>query len=276
MTDNGKPHANITITTVRPGDRQEKDDIVAVEEPLEIRLGYRDALKGRMHKSISITMRTPGDDLNLACGFLYSESIIRDINDIESIDDSADNVIRLELHNEAVFDIARLDRHFYTSSSCGVCGKASLEALSTSGYDALLDNEFTMSRKLLYNLGARLREKQSLFHQTGGCHATATFNDHGEILNVTEDVGRHNAMDKLIGGLLRARLLPLREMGIIVSGRASFELMQKALVAGCPMLVAVGAPSSLAVELAQEFNVTLVGFLGTSSFNIYHNPGAID
>ncbi len=275
MTEDGKPNATITITSVRASERREKDDIVAVEEPLEIRLGYRDALRGRLHKSISITMRTPGDDFNLACGFLFSESIIRDINDIESIDDSADNVIRLELLNETVFDIARLDRHFYTSSSCGVCGKASLEALSTSGCDALLDNDFTLPRKLLFKLGERLREKQSLFHQTGGCHATATFNAHGEILNITEDVGRHNAMDKLVGGLLRARLLPLREMGIIVSGRASFELMQKALVAGCPMLVAVGAPSSLAVELAQEFNVTLVGFLGGNSFNIYHNPSAI-
>lgn len=275
MTDTGKPSAHISVTTVRANDRRTGDDVVAVEEPLEIRLGYRDAQKGRMHKSISITMRTPGDDLNLACGFLYSESIISSIDDIESVDDSGENVIRLELKNEAVFDMARLDRHFYTSSSCGVCGKASLEALSTAGYDALLDNGFIMSRKLLCTLGTKLRETQSLFRETGGCHATATFNADGEILTVTEDVGRHNAMDKLVGGLLRARLLPLGDMGIIVSGRASFELMQKALVAGCPMLVAVGAPSSLAIELAQEFNVTLVGFLSSTGFNIYHNADSI-
>jgi FdhD protein len=220
-------------------------------------------------------MRTPGDDISLACGFLFSESIIRDINEIESIDDSTDNVIRIELKNECVFDMARLERHFYTSSSCGVCGKASLEALSTTGYNAILDNTFTMSRKVLCTLGTKLREQQSLFRDTGGCHATATFNAAGEIVALTEDVGRHNAMDKLVGGLLRARLLPVEDMGIIVSGRASFELMQKALVAGCPMLVAVGAPSSLAIELAQEFNVTLVGFLSSTGFNIYHNPAAI-
>jgi len=275
MPEPGKPFANISITTVRANERKSCDDIVAVEEPLEIRLGYTDARKGRVHKSISITMRTPGNDINLACGFLFSESIISSATQIESIDDSHDNVIRLELVKDAVFDMARLDRHFYTSSSCGVCGKASLEALSTSGYDAILDNTFTMERKMLCNLGTRLREKQSLFRQTGGCHATGIFNHDGDIELVTEDVGRHNAMDKLVGTLLRDGQLPLQDRGIIVSGRASFELMQKALVAGCPMLVAVGAPSSLAVELAQEFNVTLVGFLGDMSMNIYHNADAI-
>lgn len=276
MPETGKPSADIHITSVRANDRKDVSDVVAVEEPLEIRLGYRDTRRGRVHKSISITMRTPGDDLNLACGFLYGESIIRDAGEIESIDDSVDNVIRIELTNDTTFDLTRLDRHFYTSSSCGVCGKASLEALSTSGYNAIRDNTFTLSRQALCTLGAKLREKQTLFRATGGCHATATFNAAGEIVAVTEDVGRHNAMDKLVGGLLRARLLPVRDMGIIVSGRASFELMQKALVAGCPMLVAVGAPSSLAIELAQEFNVTLAGFLSTTGFNIYHNPAAIE
>jgi FdhD protein len=272
MPESGKSLAHINITSVSANARQENEDVVAVEEPLEIRLGYTDARKGRVHKSISITMRTPGDDINLACGFLYSESIISDLNAIDAIDDKTDNVIRIELKNDIVFDIARIERHFYTTSSCGVCGKASLEALSTSGYDAILDNSFTLSRKLLCNLGVKLREQQTLFRQTGGCHATATFNQAGDIVAVTEDVGRHNAMDKLIGSLLRARQLPVSDMGIIVSGRASFELMQKALVAGCPMLVAVGAPSSLAIELAQEFNITLVGFLRSTGFNIYHNP----
>jgi len=259
-----------TVERVRDGHSTFIDDPVAMEEPLEIRLGYTDSHRGRLHKSISITMRTPGDDLNLACGFLYSESIIRDTAQIASIDDSSDNVIRIELKEDLRFDLSRLDRHFYTTSSCGVCGKASLEALSTSGYDAILDNSFRIPRENLLKLGSKLRESQELFAKTGGCHATATFNDHGDILKVTEDVGRHNAMDKLIGSMLRAKLLPGAGMGIIVSGRASFELMQKALAAGCPMLVAVGAPSSLAVELAQEFNITLIGFLKETGFNLYH------
>jgi len=259
-----------TVERVRDGHSTFIDDPVAMEEPLEIRLGYTDSHRGRLHKSISITMRTPGDDLNLACGFLYSESIIRDTAQIASIDDSSDNVIRIELKEDLRFDLSRLDRHFYTTSSCGVCGKASLEALSTSGYDAILDNSFRIPRENLLKLASKLRESQELFAKTGGCHATATFNDHGDILKVTEDVGRHNAMDKLIGSMLRAKLLPGAGMGIIVSGRASFELMQKALAAGCPMLVAVGAPSSLAVELAQEFNITLIGFLKETGFNLYH------
>jgi len=259
-----------TVERVRDGHSTFIDDPVAMEEPLEIRLGYTDSHRGRLHKSISITMRTPGDDLNLACGFLYSESIIRDTAQIASIDDSSDNVIRIELKEDLRFDLSRLDRHFYTTSSCGICGKASLEALSTSGYDAILDNSFRIPRENLLKLGSKLRESQELFAKTGGCHATATFNDHGDILKVTEDVGRHNAMDKLIGSMLRAKLLPGAGMGIIVSGRASFELMQKALAAGCPMLVAVGAPSSLAVELAQEFNITLIGFLKETGFNLYH------
>jgi len=259
-----------TVERVRDGHSTFIDDPVAMEEPLEIRLGYTDSHRGRLHKSISITMRTPGDDLNLACGFLYSESIIRDTAQIASIDDSSDNVIRIELKEDLRFDLSRLDRHFYTTSSCGVCGKASLEALSTSGYDAILDNSFRIPRENLLKLGSKLRESQELFAKTGGCHATATFNDHGDILKVTEDVGRHNAMDKLIGSMLRAKLLPGAGMGIIVSGRASFELMQKALAAGCQMLVAVGAPSSLAVELAQEFNITLIGFLKETGFNLYH------
>ena len=276
MTELEKSNTTISITQVRETGRQGTRDIVAMEEPLEIRLGYTDPLKGRVHKSISITMRTPGDDINLACGFLYSESIISSIEEISTIDDRANNVIRIELEEDRVFDLSRIERHFYTTSSCGVCGKASLEALSTTGYDAILDNTFSISHKNLCSIGARLNEKQSLFRKTGGCHATATFDVHGNIIAITEDVGRHNAMDKLIGSMLRARLLPMQEMGIIVSGRASFELMQKALVAGCPMLVAVGAPSSLAIELAQEFNITLIGFLRSSGYNIYHNPTAID
>ena len=275
MTDKNNPEKTTTINRYGGKEINTVSDIVAVEEPLEIRLGYTDRHKGRLHKSLSITMRTPGDDINLACGFLYGESIIKKIEDVESIDSSTDNVIRIELHNGIDFDLSRLERHFYTTSSCGVCGKTSLESLSTSGYDALLDNNFSFNVKTLLTLGENLRKKQNLFHKTGGCHGTATFNSDGDIVEITEDVGRHNAMDKLIGGMLRAKLLPIQDMGILVSGRASFELMQKALVAGCPMLVAVGAPSSLAIELAEEFNITLIGFLSEQYFNIYQNPHLI-
>jgi len=275
MSEKDNPSSTININRFSGKEIQTVSDVVAVEEPLEIRLGYTDPHKGRLHKSLSITMRTPGDDINLACGFLYGESIIKTIEDIESIDSDTDNVIRIELRDAIKFDMSRLERHFYTTSSCGVCGKASLESLSTSGYDALRDNTFSISGKTLVTLGEKLREKQNLFQQTGGCHGTATFNDHGDIVEVTEDVGRHNAMDKLIGGMLRAKLIPMQNMGIIVSGRASFELMQKALVAGCPMLVAVGAPSSLAIELAEEFNITLIGFLSEQYFNIYQNSHSV-
>lgn len=276
MTETDKAFSTITLTRQGGNQPGEQSDAITVEEPLEIRLGYADTIKGKTHKSLSITMRTPGDDINLVCGFLYSESIIRHVEDIASIDDDTDNVIRVELKDDVSFDQQRLERHFYTTSSCGVCGKASLDALSTSGFDALLDNSFSIKRQKLYELSDRLREKQSLFELTGGCHGIATFNSNGDIVTVAEDVGRHNAMDKLVGSMLRARLLPMQDMGIIVSGRASFELMQKALAAGCPMLVAVGAPSSLAVELAEEFNISLVGFTSNKGCNIYNNPDNIN
>jgi FdhD protein len=169
----------------------------------------------------------------------------------------------------------RLRRNFYTTSSCGVCGKASLEALSMAGFDTLPSDDLKVAAAVLQGLPGKLREHQALFRQTGGNHAVALFNAAGVISDIAEDVGRHNAMDKLVGTLLQRDQLPLRDQGILLSGRASFELVQKALAAGCPLLVAVGAPSSLAVELAQEFNMTLAGFLGDSGFNIYHGASRI-
>lgn len=263
------------IVRLRDAAATSVDDQLAVEEPLEIRLGYNDPRKGRVHRSISITMRTPGDDEALALGFLFAESIISSVASISAIDASVANVLRIELHDDARFDPLRLERHFYTTSSCGVCGKASLEALSLAGFDALGADDFQVSASVLYQLGARLRSKQQLFQRTGGNHATALFTPEGEILQVTEDVGRHNAMDKLVGLQLQSGTLPLARHGIMLSGRASFELLQKALAAGCPLVVAVGAPSSLAVELAREYNITLVGFLGTAGCNIYHGAGRI-
>jgi FdhD protein len=273
------PDSAITTSPVirlRAGKVETIEDALVVEEPLEIRLGYNDPRKGRIHKSISITMRTPGNDVALALGFLYAESIISSLETVTAIDATTTNVIRIELSNTASFDSQRLERHFYTTSSCGVCGKASLESLSLAGFDAITHDAFIVKAEVLYHLADKLKTQQPLFRQTGGNHATALFDAAGNLSLLAEDVGRHNAMDKLLGTLLQQNSLPLSHHGILVSGRASFELLQKALSGQCSMLVAVGAPSSLAVELAQEFNITLVGFLGDTGFNIYHGGHRID
>lgn len=259
------------------GDRStRKADVVAVEEPLEVRLGFSTA-DGRASRSISITMRTPGNDEALAAGFLATESIIRDADDILSIDvcgppapDSGNhNVIRVELKADVEVDLGRLQRHFYTTSSCGVCGKTSLDALKAVGQKPMRTGKPVFSKGMLVALPERLRRAQRTFDETGGLHAAAVFDCDGHFVAIMEDVGRHNAVDKVVGQLLRDGHLPGSDFGIIVSGRASFELMQKSLVAGIPMLVAVSAPSSLAVRLAQDFNMTLVGFLRGDTFNIY-------
>ncbi len=252
------------------------EDRVAVEEPLEIRVGYSTP-QGRTASSISITMRTPGDDAELAIGFLYSESVIQSAGDILSVDHSgptapdtgSHNIIRIDLAAHVDIDLGRLQRNFYTASSCGVCGKSSLEALRIIGAEPLNNDKSEFAKDVLIAMPGALRDQQRAFEQTGGVHAAAAFNSQGEILVVHEDIGRHNAVDKVIGTLLTRDLLPASDLGLIVSGRASFELMQKTLIAGIPLLAAVSAPSSLAVQLANEFNVSLVGFLRDDTFNIY-------
>ena len=252
------------------------DDQVAVEEPLEIRLGYSTP-DGRTASSVSITMRTPGFDAELAVGFLYSESILRNASDIIKVehcgpvapDSGNHNIVRVDLASSVEVDLGRLQRHFYTTSSCGVCGKSSLDALRVTGAEPLDSNRGRFSRATLVSMPDALRARQQTFDQTGGLHAAAAFDSQGEILVVHEDVGRHNAVDKVVGTLLARDLLPASELGLMVSGRASFELLQKTLIAGIPLLAAVSAPSSLAVQLANEFNVTLVGFLRGETFNIY-------
>ncbi len=266
----------IDIQKSRQGRREPLPDRVAVEEPLEIRLGYSTP-DGRALKSLSITMRTPGDDRSLAAGFLYTESIVHAATDIASIDvcgppapDSGNhNVIRVELGRDVAVDLGRLQRHFYTTSSCGVCGKTSLDALRVTGLAPLPGPGTVFSEAVLTGMPAVLRAAQQTFEDTGGLHAAGAFDAGGRLVAVAEDVGRHNAVDKLVGQLLLDGRLPASELGLIVSGRASFELMQKALVAGLPLLAAVSAPSSLAVALAREFNMTLVGFLRGNNFNIY-------
>jgi FdhD protein len=257
-------------------DRDLVEDRVAVEEPLEIRLGYGTP-EGHTASSISVTMRTPGDDAELAVGFLFSESIIQSASDVLNVEHAgpaspntgSHNIIRVDLAAHVDFDLGRLQRNFYTTSSCGVCGKSSLDALRVIGAESIEGDKGRFTRDVLIAMPAALRDRQRAFEQTGGLHAAAAFNSQGEILVVHEDVGRHNALDKVIGSLLTRDLLPASDLGLLVSGRASFELMQKTLIAGIPLLAAVSAPSSLAVQLANEFNVSLVGFLRDDTFNIY-------
>ena len=264
----GRSHI-IRLTKMRGNLRESIEDSVAVEEPLEIRLGYESGGK-RQTSSISITMRTPGDDEELATGFLFTESIIRSPGDVAIVKPcSGDNTVRVELEDGVAVDLNRLQRHFYTSSSCGVCGKASLDALRATGLETTPTIPGQFSREVLVAIPGHLRARQDTFAETGGLHAAAAFGSDGELLIVREDVGRHNAVDKVVGALFRVGRLPAQELGLIVSGRASFELMQKAVVAGMPLLAAVSAPSSLAVELAREFNVTLIGFLRGDTFNVY-------
>ena len=259
----------INVAKMRGNLRESTADSVAIEEPLEIRLGHEDAGQRRT-RSVSITMRTPGDDEDLATGFLFTESIVRSPDDIAIIKPcDGDNTIRVELEDGVSVNLDRLQRHFYTSSSCGVCGKSSLDALRATGLEPMTAIPAQFSRDVLVDTPGRLRAMQETFTETGGLHAAAAFGSDGELLVVREDVGRHNAVDKVIGALFRAARLPARDLGLMVSGRASFELMQKAAVAGMPLLAAVSAPSSLAVELAREFNVTLVGFLRGDTFNVY-------
>ena len=260
------------ITRITGASVEAQDDLLAVEEPLEIRLGFEHD-GDRISESVSITMRTPGHDAELAAGFLLTESVVDKAEDIAFIKpcatpSEADNVVRVELEAGVDVDLDGLKRHFYTTSSCGVCGKASLDALRMAGAKPPASG-FTIGRDALRALPGRLRAAQTTFDETGGLHAAAAFDETGKLVVIREDIGRHNAVDKVVGALLSDGRLPATELGLIVSGRASFELMQKALMAGMPMLAAVSAPSSLAVALAHEFGLTLVGFLRGENFNIY-------
>ena len=264
------------------GAREETTDVVATEEPLEIRLEFDGSDGKRVERSISVTMRTPGNDEELAIGFLFSEGIVRHAADVllarpcgPPAPNGLINVVRVELSPGVAVDLNRLERHFYTSSSCGVCGKSSLDAVAVQGRFEIAGNDFAVAGTVLESLPKALRSAQAVFEETGGLHASGLFSRDGRLIAVREDVGRHNALDKLIGSRLQAGVLPLEDSGIVLSGRASFELMQKAMMAGCPLVAAVGAPSSLAVDLAQGFGITLVGFLGSSRFNIYSRPDRV-
>lgn len=266
------------IRRIRDGQSVAVDDEIAVEEPLEIQIGYRDG-SSRSEKSISVTMRTPGDDEELAAGFLFAEGTLQAPKDVVKIwhrsppvpGTELRNVIRVDLDDAVSVDLGRLDRHFYTTSSCGVCGKASLDALHTQSVNgaAIRQSTFRIGSEELTWLPEKLRAKQRIFGATGGLHAAGLFSADGVVSIVREDVGRHNAMDKLLGRLFLDGGLPATGSGVLVSGRTSFELVQKIAMAGVPMLAAVGAPSSLAIDLAREFGITLVGFLRNGRYNIY-------
>jgi FdhD protein len=252
------PYSTARVSVVRVPDG-ETDDVVAVEEPLELRIAGA---------PVAVTMRTPGHDEELALGFALSEGLRP--SGARPPDDLAANTVEIDAPG---FDPARLARSFYTTSSCGVCGKGALEAVAVEA--PRVESDLTLPAALVASLPDRLRGAQAAFEATGGLHATGLFDNRGELLCLREDVGRHNAMDKVIGWAFGAGLLPLARNALCVSGRLSFELVQKAAVAGCPLLVAVGAPSSLAVELARDRGVTLCGFVRDGRVNIYSEPWRI-
>ena len=255
-------------------------DLVTVEEPMEVRLSFVSG-GSRREQSISVTMRTPGNDFELALGFLRGEGVIRggrDVIDVEhcgppSPDKGIQNVVKVDLADHVEFDAEALTRHVFTSSSCGVCGKASLDAVAQQLPERTTPPpSFSVDAVILRSLPDRLRAMQTEFRRTGGLHASAAFRPNGQIDRLREDVGRHNALDKLIGAYLIEGSEPLTGVGVLLSGRASFELVQKAAMTATCFVAAVGPPSSLAVELAQERGFTLVGFLKDDGFNIYTHP----
>ncbi|GGR24775.1 formate dehydrogenase accessory sulfurtransferase FdhD [Streptomyces roseolus] len=264
------------VTRIRGGAVSTRPDTLVAEEPLEIRLNG---------KPLAITMRTPGDDFALAAGFLVSEGVLASAADVRSIvycagakEDGTNtyNVVDVKLAPGVAVPDITLERNVYTTSSCGLCGKASLDAVRTTARFPIADTPpVRVSPALLSGLPDRLRAAQKVFDTTGGLHAAALFTEDGELLDVREDVGRHNAVDKLVGRALREDLLPLDRAVLLVSGRASFELAQKAVMAGIPMLAAVSAPSSLAVDLAAEAGLTLVGFLRGPDMNVYTHPDRV-
>jgi FdhD protein len=288
--DTSRAVVDISVERVTGLESRRTEEFLAVEEPLEIQLAYGSA-DARAMKSISVTMRTPGYDFELAAGFLMTEGVVHDVNDIDQIvyaaentapipDDTGDrsyalpyqprkNIVRVEVAPDVEVSLANLERNFYTTSSCGICGKASLLALHTV-CPPRIRNTFSIAAEVLYTLPARLREAQSVFDRTGGLHGAGLFSAEGRLLELREDVGRHNAVDKLLGSEFLADRTPLQHSLLLLSGRASFELLQKALMGGVSMVAAVGAPSSLAVQVAKEFDIILVGFLRDDHFNIYH------
>jgi len=276
----GKRTTKVEVQRNAGGEVHTVADVVAAEEPLEIRIEVPGS-RSRDHR-VSVTMRTPGHDFELAAGFLYSEGLVRERRALVDLRYCADvepqeyNVVTARLRSSDDFDPDLLNRNFYVTSSCGVCGKASLEAVEVQGCAPLPVGTLKVSDQVVMEAPSELRRQQEVFGRTGGIHAAGLFSAEGTAAVVREDVGRHNAVDKVIGHALLAGRLPLAESFLTVSGRTSFEIVQKALMAGIPMVVAVGAPSSLAVDLAVRFNMTLIGFARDNGFNVYHGAERVE
>ena len=252
-------------------------DLLVIEQPLEIKIVSENSW-GIEEKSIAITMRTPANDFDLVLGFLFTEDIIQHISQVKNIHyctdggrgEAQENIVKVELSNDVKVDWQKLQRNFYTTSSCGVCGKTAIEAVAQCSRFTSPVPKAMWSIAMIHQLSRIVRDFQTTFSYTGGLHAAALFDIEGRLVLLREDVGRHNALDKLIGAMLLKKHLPLNEHLLWLSGRVSFELVQKALMAGISTMVAVGAPSSLALELAQSVDMTLIGFARNQSFNIYH------
>lgn len=263
---------SIALTSVEQwedGSTSRVQDYLAVEEPLEIRLG---------DTPISVTMRTPGHDLELAAGFLFTEGIIAGVDELKSIElvtsATAGNTVSAEIVKKDVDQLDQFQRNFFAASSCGICGKATIESVRVRGIKAP-NPKFRIHPNVLCELPEKLRESQAVFGRTGGLHAAAAFDSAGKLLVLREDIGRHNAVDKVVGWALREGHLPLSDCALMVSGRGGFEIVQKALVAGIPVLASVSAPSSLAVQMARELGMTFIGFLRGRRFVIYSGPERI-
>lgn len=264
----------VTVARRRSGSVNRDEDLVAVEEPLEIRVVAESAGRRKRH-SVAVTMRTPGEDFELAAGFLVSEGVVAQpghiwrIEHCEQSGDTVDeNVVEVHLAPGVSFEAEQLSRMVVTSSACGICGRTSIEAVQKTCATPP-HGDFRLSPATLLGLTDLLSAKQPGFSYTGGLHAAALFDSAGQFCDLREDVGRHNALDKLVGSRLMSDQVPISQSLALVSGRVSFELVQKSVLAGIPMLAAVGAPSSLAIELAAEYGVTLIGFLGSDRFNVY-------
>ena len=274
--------ASITILQNNQGAKEEITDEVTIEEPLEFSIAFG-AQSSREIKNIAVTMRTPGNDFELVLGFLYSEGIIKNKSDVQAItrmdnlEDSSniENTVLVELEETLSVDPQKI-RNFYINSSCGICGSQVVDDIGSLKQYHSSKSDFLVAESVLRTLPGRLQQQQDAFSQTGGLHASALFDQQGSILSLFEDVGRHNALDKLIGRELQNNNLPLFQSGLILSGRTSFELIHKAALAGIPVVVSIGAPSSLAVDAAWEYEITLAGFLQADRFNIYSFPRRIN
>jgi len=275
-------NSNYKILKFKSNNSKEVDDLISIEEPLEIILKYKNK-ENWIENSISVTMRTPGDDEDLVSGFLFNERVIEKIDHIESIKVSGKTVGQYKLKNKVIatinnsenVDIDKIKRNFLTNSSCGVCGKTSLDSLEIIKKDIIIKSIPKIHHEIIMKSPDMLRQNQSEFSKTGGIHASGLFNASGKIVAIKEDVGRHNALDKLIGYVLKRKLLDNSSQFLTCSGRLNFDLVQKALMANIGVLIGVGAPTSLAIDLANKFDMTLVGFVKEDSFNIYSNKERI-